>query len=114
MEADFFELMPNIITIARWSSDDAHGNPTYATGVEVRCRLENRRIDRGSGRQGDTFSGIDRNSWIIYTDYISPPWGVKDKATFDSVTVYIQDVDIEYDEVGPHHLVLTGATDTEA
>lgn len=115
MEAAFLELMPATINISRLSSEDQYGNNTYGSATEVRARPEQHMMERGRGQvPPDAFDDTPRSEWTFYVDYVTPEWSVQDKIVYGSYTLYITSVDIEYDEDGPHHLVLTANSKDES
>lgn len=109
MDPEFYELMPNTIAVKRYTGEDSFGNNTYGTSANFLCRIDDhqRQLGGGASRSG-TMVQASSLTTTIYTDYTTPPFTVRDHITLpDGSTPSITNVQVEYDEVGPHHQVIT-------
>lgn len=108
----FLELMPTSIDIARFTGDDAYGNHTYGLPTTHRCRIDSRVRGVGGTRATGTVATKAVTTYIIYIDWVEPPYTPQDKLTMpDGSNPKITTVTMHYDERGPHHLVISAETD---
>ena len=108
-DPEFLELMTQEVVIARYTGEDSYGNNTYDTAFLYRCRIDTYNNASGGGPwRGGTVATPTRVTTNVILQYVTPVFTVRDKVTLpDGRTPTITNVAVEYDEDGPHHIVLS-------
>lgn len=103
IEAAFLDLMPSTVTIYAEASRDAYGKATFSgTGTDVRCRVvpESRMTRTGDGREVVS-------AGRVYC-YGVPTVDVDSRLVLpDGTTAIVLAVQVQNDETGAHHTVVT-------
>jgi hypothetical protein len=102
IEAAYLEMMPSTVTIYNETSSDKYGKPTFGTGTAVRCRIV---PTKQSTRTG---TGVDITEVGKVYCYGTPTVAVDDKLLLPTgETVFAVAVQIQNDESGAHHTVIS-------
>lgn len=103
METEFLSMMPSVVTIYPNSSLDAYGKISHnATGVQVRCRVQEGTNRYATERNRDEFE----NGTIIF--YGAPAITISSKIVLpDGTSPVILSVKNHNDETGVHHTTVT-------
>lgn len=115
MDSQWYELFTPGITLERFGSPDSFGNPGYSAAESFSGRIESIDSSQGGGRQRDNREPNDPTINVrIITDYLGSPISIRDKVTLPAgETMYVRSVTTHYDEIGPHHIVMSLSTEDE-
>ena len=104
-EPEFREAFTSSITWESYSGEDEHGNNTYAAGQPLSVRVDTFTDAIGTLDQQEQMRGEIVGSATIYAEVTSPVIKPKDKVTLSTgEEMYVQQVVVQHDEDGPHHL----------
>ncbi|CAB4144769.1 hypothetical protein UFOVP1296_30 [uncultured Caudovirales phage] len=103
IDAQFLSMMPTVVTVYPNSGLDAYGKISHgATGVAVRCRVQDKDTRYATERNRDEFN----NGTIIF--YGCPDITISSKIVLpDGTSPIILSVDNHNDESGLHHTTVT-------
>lgn len=97
--SDWFELMPQTVTIAEFAGRDSYGKPMYGSAIPFRARITYGPVNVRTSTGNEVVArGV---VWLGGTPVMSP----EDQLVFpDGSIPPIVSVDRVEDEFGPHHV----------
>lgn len=115
MEQELYELLASQVTFNRYTSEDTYGNNTYGSNEVASCRIDSVDNRFGMATSQDQQPSATVQEYTLITDITPTLFAVRDKATLpDGAITFVRNVRVEYDEVGPHHVVMTVSTEDES
>ena len=102
IETAYLALMPSTVVIYNETSADKYGKPSFGAGTSVRCRV----VPQKQSSRSATGVNITEDGRIYC--YGTPTVAVDDKILLPTgETVYAVSVQVQNDESGAHHTVIT-------
>lgn len=102
IETAFSSMMPTTVVVYSLSSNDKYGKPTFsASGTSVKCRVVPNVVTSRSA------TGVDEVSDGKIYFYGTPTVTVADKLLLDGLQLTVKSIQVQNDENGPHHTVVT-------
>lgn len=114
MDPQFLPLLTSECTYSQYDSTDTFGNNVYAVGVLFKARIDRRFNRKGGGEINAQRPNHPSADYTLICEVIDG-MTVRNKVTLPTGEVtYVRDVDIVYDENGPHHMVISVSTEDES
>ena len=115
MDSQWYEMFTTGITLERAATADSYGNAGYAAAESISGRIEPISEDIGGGVSGIGMEPHDPSISVrVITECLDTPITIRAKVTLPAGEVmYVREVTTHYDEVGPHHTVLSMSTEDE-
>ena len=102
IEAAFLSMMPTTVVVYSLSSNDKYGKPTFsASGTSTRCRVVPNSVSSRSA------TGVDEVSDGKIYFYGTPTVTLTDKLLLNGVQLTVKSIQVQNDENGSHHTVVT-------
>lgn len=111
IEPDFLELMPAAVLIFRVTGKDDVGNRTYDVPQVWRCRIESTKKRLSGISQAGTVVHKTITETVLIGPYFEPTLTPGDRLVLPNgaqrAWSAVDASEVFWDEVGPHHTILT-------
>lgn len=114
LEREFLDCLISQVTINRYLGEDEFGNNSYGDDELASVRQDSVRFSMSSERSIDRTAHDVISIYTLITNITPEPFKVRDRVTINGVVTYTSAVEVEYDEDGPHHVVITTTTEDES